>query len=345
MSPDSAQTARSWHVCVSQAAPALDAHAREVLADIRQIGLDWIEGVRSSRLYLLSGRLEESDVELIAKELLTDRVAQTCCWGRGLSDRPSRDDRAASAVEVHTLPGVMNPVALSALDAIRGLLRARGAPAASIEVVQTARRYEIVGARSLDDLETLASRVLANDCMEIWYLDGFGRSDPIPDDFPTPPSRPFELRHVPLSPLDDNELQRLSRKGHLFLSLDEMRAIRDHFAALGREPTDLELETLAQTWSEHCVHKTLKSEILYRGDDFGKDGSVEVRFGNLLKETIVATTTTLNRDWCLSVFVDNAGVIAFDDEYGLAFKVETHNHPSALEPYGGAATGIGGCIR
>jgi phosphoribosylformylglycinamidine synthase len=114
---------------------------------------------------------------------------------------------------------------------------------------------------------------------------------------------------------------------------------------LQRDPTDLELETLAQTWSEHCVHKTLKSAVDYVGDDFGKPGVTTARFENLLKETIASATRRLDRDWCLSVFVDNAGVIAFDDEFGVAFKVETHNHPSAIEPYGGAATGVGGCIR
>ena len=83
----------------------------------------------------------------------------------------------------------------------------------------------------------------------------------------------------------------------------------------------------------------------YRGEDFGRPGEVAVRFDNLLADTIAAATHELNRDWCLSVFVDNAGIIAFDDKYGVAFKVETHNHPSAIEPYGGAATGVGGCIR
>ena len=90
--------------------------------------------------------------------------------------------------------------------------------------------------------------------------------------------------------LSDKELRQLSREAHLFLSLEEMRVIRDHFAGLDREPTDLELETLAQTWSEHCVHKTLKSAIDYSGDAFGKPGKVRVHFDNLLRETIAAAT-------------------------------------------------------
>ena len=147
-----------------------------------------------------------------------------------------------------------------------------------------------------------------------------------------------------------------------------MRTIRDHYESLGREPTDIELETLAQTWSEHCVHKTLKSTIRYRRDDsaaglpvpgldtpeglerpghtFHEDGSVTI--DNLLKRTVAAATFELiddGLDWTLSVFKDNAGIIAFDESTAVCVKVETHNHPSAIEPYGGANTGLGGVIR
>ncbi len=336
-----AETAKHWHVRVRPRTPQLDGHARDVLADIRQIGFEGVESLRSSRIYFLVGYLAESDVRLIAEELFTDPVTETYDHRQGFSQR----DDTNPAIEVHTLPGVMNPVAMSALEAARHLLNARGGKMAKIDEVRTARRYEILGAQSVVDLECIAAKALANDCIETWYIDGFGRRDVIPDDLPTPPSRPFELRYVPMRSLSDDDLIRLSREAHLFLSLTEMREIRDHFDHRGRDPTDLEIETLAQTWSEHCVHKTLTSAIDYRGDDFGRPGRVEVHFDNLFKETIVAATRELDRDWCLSVFVDNAGVIAFDEEYGLAFKVETHNHPSAIEPYGGAATGIGGCIR
>jgi phosphoribosylformylglycinamidine synthase len=125
----------------------------------------------------------------------------------------------------------------------------------------------------------------------------------------------------------------------LSLSRAEMEAIRAHFRALGREPTDVELETLAQTWSEHCKHKTLAGAVRMRDED----GSRE--YGNLLKETIFAATERLDRPWCWSVFRDNAGVIDFDGVDGVCMKVETHNHPSAIEPYGGAGTGVGGVIR
>jgi phosphoribosylformylglycinamidine synthase len=141
----------------------------------------------------------------------------------------------------------------------------------------------------------------------------------------------------------DNELMELSRKNVLSLSLIEMKAVKTYFKKLGRNPTDVELETVAQTWSEHCKHKTLTGIVEYEYKT--KKGSKKKRYNNLLKETVFRATQELDKEWCVSVFKDNAGVIEFDDTFGAAFKVETHNHPSALEPYGGSATGIGGVIR
>ncbi|MDE2846420.1 MAG: phosphoribosylformylglycinamidine synthase subunit PurL [Gemmatimonadota bacterium] len=142
----------------------------------------------------------------------------------------------------------------------------------------------------------------------------------------------------------DDEMTRLSRDGMLALNLEEMRSIRRHFDALGRDPTDVEMETLAQTWSEHCKHKVFNGVIDY------VSGRKTERIDNLFARTIRKATEDIRRaqgpnDRCVSVFVDNAGIIEFDEDYHLVFKVETHNHPSALDPYGGANTGIGGVIR
>jgi len=142
---------------------------------------------------------------------------------------------------------------------------------------------------------------------------------------------------------DDKKLQQISDEGMLSLNLAEMKTIQKYFANMGRNPTDVELETLAQTWSEHCVHKTFRGLVEYREYD-DEEEKVEI-IDNMLKTWLMSATRELDKDWCLSVFADNAGVIAFDDDYGVAFKVETHNHPSAIEPYGGAETGIGGVIR
>jgi phosphoribosylformylglycinamidine synthase len=143
--------------------------------------------------------------------------------------------------------------------------------------------------------------------------------------------------------LSDNQLIDFSAKNVLSLSLDEMKAVQSYFKKLKRNPTDVEMETIAQTWSEHCKHKTLTGIIEYTEEKNSK--KIKKTYNNLLKETVFKATMELNKKWCLSVFKDNAGIIEFDSKNGVAFKVETHNHPSALEPYGGSATGIGGVIR
>jgi len=150
--------------------------------------------------------------------------------------------------------------------------------------------------------------------------------------FPEIPQYRFKLTEIDL-PDDKNELAKIGQ-GFGF-SVAEMETIAGHFSSLRRSPTDAELETLAQTWSEHCVHKTFKARIEFEGQIID----------NLLKSTIMKATKELNKPWTLSVFEDNAGVIDFDGNQAVCFKVETHNHPSAVEPYGGAATGIGGVIR
>ncbi len=150
----------------------------------------------------------------------------------------------------------------------------------------------------------------------------------------------MNVKQIPILNADDAELMHISREGLLSLNLAEMQAIQSYFAKSQRNPTDVELETLAQTWSEHCVHKTFKSVIEYA--EKGRETEV---IDGLFKTCIQRATQEINKDWCVSVFSDNAGIIEFDEQYNVVFKVETHNHPSAIEPYGGAGTGIGGVIR
>ncbi|NOT00824.1 MAG: phosphoribosylformylglycinamidine synthase [Phycisphaerales bacterium] len=331
-----------WGVALTARRAEWDVRGRSALADIHRRGRSYIGRVDGASIYLFRGDLNATAMERLAVELLADRVTDTFRVFEGMA--APFDCRAA--VEVHYQPGVMDPAAGSTLAAARRLAEAGVlGEGVRIDEVRTARRFHIDGVRDAAELEWLARDVLSNGCIETAYLNGLGRSDALPTAFPVAPEQPFVRRTVSIREMDDASLAELSRRGHLFLSLAEMKAIQARFAAMDRDPTDLELETFAQTWSEHCVHKTLKSEIVYRGEDFGRAGEVEVRFDNLLKSTIVEATRRLNRDWCLSVFQDNAGIIAFDDDYGIAFKVETHNHPSAIEPYGGAATGVGGCIR
>lgn len=140
---------------------------------------------------------------------------------------------------------------------------------------------------------------------------------------------------LPLRDLNDVALLVLSQSRRLALNLIEMQAIQRYYQAQARDPTDIELEMIAQTWSEHCSHKSFRAVIQYGAHSIN----------GLLKTYLQAATEAIQAPWVASAFVDNAGIIDFDEDWQLAFKVETHNHPSAIEPFGGANTGLGGVIR
>jgi phosphoribosylformylglycinamidine synthase len=313
----------NWEIEVRTKPAGRDVHGQGVLRQIRDLGITSVKSVESARLFYLDTPAPRADVERIAEELLTDPIVE--CYTAADGDPRPIDGRPV--VVVRRKPGVMDPVAISTLGAIAdmGLAAARCA---------SARKYYFTGKPTRRDLETIAKAVLANGCIEdIEYADSSAAV------FRDAPPYRFQAISVPLRQADDNQLQSISKRGGLFLNVREMRTIQDHFKKQGRDPTDIELETLAQTWSEHCVHKTFRGVIHFKHD--GGEETID----NLLKSTIARATKELARPWCVSVFEDNSGVIEFDGDICVCFKVETHNHPSALEPYGGAATGIGGVIR
>jgi len=321
-----------WEIDIYPAPGEPDLLGSGVASDAADLGLAGGLSIQGVRGYLLQGDLREPQVQQLARELFADGVVERTVVAP-VGDRGLRQPPRGLPRLVHVLPkpGVMDPVAQSALDAIADF----GLP---VEALRTFRKFWLSDLPD-DTLEALAARLLANDSIEQVVI-GPLKLDRLQLGSPYQ----FELVRVPIRELDDDGLKRLSREGQLYLTLVEMQTIREHFRALGRDPTDAELETLAQTWSEHCSHKTLSGRIAYR-DEHG-----ERRFANMLKETIFAATQQIRQglgehDWCVSVFEDNAGIIRFDEHYNVVFKVETHNHPSALEPYGGANTGIGGVIR
>jgi phosphoribosylformylglycinamidine synthase II len=321
-----------WEVDIYPANGQPDLAGQRVAADAADLGLSADVRIGAARGYLLQGKLDREQISRLADELLVDNVVERWVSGRpgnaSLSDPPAGFDRL---IHVLPKPGVMDPVAQSALAAIADL-------EVPVDLVRTLKKYWI-GNLPDSKLDFICSKLLANDAIEQVIVGPLHW-----EHLELGSTYDFRLVTVPLLSLDDAALATLSRTGQLYLSLTEMQTIQAHFRELGRDPTDAELETIAQTWSEHCSHKTLAGRIRYR------DEARELTFGNMLKETIFAATQTIrrqlgDRDWCVSVFKDNAGVIRFDDQYNVVFKVETHNHPSALEPYGGANTGLGGVIR
>jgi phosphoribosylformylglycinamidine (FGAM) synthase-like enzyme/phosphoribosylformylglycinamidine (FGAM) synthase PurS component len=311
-------------------AAAVDPVGEAVRQQIREFGTA-VGPIETTRIFLIDSDASAAQVARAAAGLLADPVIESA-EVTGAAD-------AGSRIEIHLKPGVMDPVAASTETALRDL-------GLDVRQVRTGRAYLLADTLGQDELRLIAARVLANGVIESVHFDRH-----VPERFETGRVEPFKLGHVAVRDLSDEQLKRLSRDGHLFLSLDEMRAVQGYFRKAGREPTDVELETIAQTWSEHCVHKTLKSAVDVEQRD--ADGRVvgTRRYGNLIKETIFGSTVELMAKedpaspFCLSVFKDNAGVIAFDEVDAVCFKAETHNHPSAIEPYGGSATGVGGVIR
>jgi len=278
----------------------------------------------TSRGYLLSGEVTREEVEVLLERLLVDPLVET----GGIHQVAAHANGNSNFATVLPKPGVMDPVAGSVEQAARDL-------SLNLSAVRTFRRYFGTSRLDLEGKELLYRKVLANDAIEEIIEGALS-----PESLTAGKPQRFNLVTIPIRTLSGDALIEISRGGQLALNLPEMQTIQAHFRELGRDPSDVELETLAQTWSEHCSHKTLKGRIDMDGRSID----------NLLKNTIFAATSEIRRrlgadDWCVSVFADNAGIVQFDDQFNVCFKVETHNHPSAIEPYGGANTGLGGVIR
>jgi phosphoribosylformylglycinamidine synthase len=321
-----------WEVDIYPAPGQPDLAAEQIAGDAADMGLADQLQLRTARGYLVDGSLDRAEIEQISQRLLSDSVVETT-----IIDEVGQSSLGESPIDggqlVYVLPkaGVMDPVALTARKAMADM-------GSSVREVRTLRKYWLQGVDG-KTLDELCDRLLANDSIEQVVRGSLQMTELLLGS-----AYDFEKVVIPLRALNDQGLVELSRTGQLYMTLPEMRQAQAHFGEIGRDPTDIELESIAQTWSEHCSHKTLAGRIAYR-DERG-----ERQFDNMLKETIFDATQTIRKqlgddDWCVSVFVDNAGVVRFDDDFNVVFKVETHNHPSALEPYGGANTGMGGVIR
>jgi phosphoribosylformylglycinamidine synthase subunit PurSL len=292
-----------------------DPRSEGLLKDILDLGIKSVARVKVTSVYLLEGTLNDKELSTICRELLTDPIVEE--YSTDNSPAPT----GARLAEVAYNPGVMDPVEDSVKKGIRDL------GIDTITAVRTAKKHLFWGDLSDDTVKYISDKLLVNSVVQHIVA----RKEAVALRSAT---YNFKLEKIDIDAMDDDALMALSR-GRFWLNIQEMRIIQEYFRKLGRRPTDVELETLAQTWSEHCIHKTFKAKIT-----LGKK-----TIDNLMKSTVMKVTRELDKPWCLSVFKDNAGVIDFDGRYAVCFKVETHNHPSAVEPYGGAATGIGGVIR
>jgi phosphoribosylformylglycinamidine synthase len=227
-----------------------------------------------------------------------------------------------AGVEVTFLPGVTDTAAAAARHAAEQL-------GVAVTAAATGRRIEFGSDLDQQHIELLVRRVIANPVIERWHT---GTVEPV---FHPESVSNGKAEIVPIGGRSLAELLEIGRQRALALDPEELLSIQAYFAQLDRQPTDCELETLAQTWSEHCAHKTFRAHI--DTDDGGDRGS--------LIATLRNCTDAIAAPFVKSAFVGNAGVVGFRGQRTIALKAETHNHPSAVEPFGGANTGVGGVIR
>ncbi|MBW2674924.1 MAG: phosphoribosylformylglycinamidine synthase, partial [Deltaproteobacteria bacterium] len=314
---------------------------------VEHLGIDVTEA-KTIDVYTLEGNIAVDELTAVASGPLSDPIIQEYVIDRGL---------AAGfdwLIEVGFRPGVTDNVGKTAREAIELLLGRQGAVD-----VYTSRQYALKGDLGRSDAERIASGLLANELIQHYEIIGTEEWNPAQGAHPYIPRVIIKddptTEEIDLD-VTDEELRNISNTRVLALTVDEMKIIRDHLlceavlsgrreAGLGEQATDVEVECLAQTWSEHCKHKIFNSLITYE-DEAGDLTTVDSLYSSCIKKATKEIRAALGEDdWCLSVFVDNAGIIRFNDDYNLVFKVETHNSPSALDPYGGALTGIVGVNR
>jgi len=298
----------------------VDPREATLLTGAADLGITHVERIEVSDLVFLQAALDDES-RATMRNLLVDELVQD--GGMPPSHEPGLSGH--HVVESALLPGVTDTVAaeISRIAAREGV---------AVDGVATGRRFVVHGPLSVDELQRLASRLLANPIIERWTID-----EPIEPSFvPTTGAMSAEVELLAFDASATLEsLEAINKSRGLALDPAELLAVRDHFVAKGRRPTDVEVETIAQTWSEHCSHKTFRARIVLDGEE-----RVQTMLGQLRE-----STRRLGRDFVVSAFDGNAGVVRFDTKHTYALKCETHNHPSAVEPFGGANTGVGGVIR
>ncbi|MBN2427025.1 MAG: phosphoribosylformylglycinamidine synthase [Deltaproteobacteria bacterium] len=340
----------AWRIEIGLKKGSRDARGDRVRRELEQhFGL-CLEDVRTLDVYTVDANLTDDELAAAAQGPFCDPVIQEASINRSLATDFD------VLVEVGFRPGVTDNVGRTAREAIQHLT---GRPFAPGEAVYTSVQYLLKGNLTKEQAHKVAADYLANELIQTCLVVSRAEFDSQSGmQVRIPKVTSGASVHIDEVDLDvaDAVLLEISRERMLALSLREMQKIKSYFAqkevidtrrrvGLGDKLTDAELEALAQTWSEHCKHKIFSSRIDYQ-DETGTSETID----SIFKTYVVGATEAVRkkkgeRDICLSVFKDNAGVIRFNDDWSLVFKVETHNSPSALDPYGGALTGIVGVNR
>ncbi len=347
------------HITRVEATPKQGSGLRDVRGDVvrRQLLTDHnivIKEVRSIVGFLINSDIPTEEISSRVDDLFADPIIEHSITNKPfLTSSDIFPTTPDIAISVGFKPGVTDNPGKAALDGFRTLF-----PNAAISSdISTYITYVFFGVPSDISTEWLAAK-LYNDLIQRAFISNpqmCEQKDWSLIEYPEKPPQTFEKpAHISLE-ISDEELIELSETGLLALNLNEMKTIQSHyrdskiqqqrveFGLPPSAPTDVELECLAQTWSEHCKHKIFASKITHSDLETGENSTID----SIFKTHIMKPTHDMQKevDWLLSVFHDNSGVIAWDDQWSVCMKAETHNSPSALDPYGGAMTGIVGVNR
>lgn len=310
----------------------------------RDLGIS-LTDIRVADSFVIDRVLTTEQLKLLSEDVFLDPVIQEVSIDEPISLPYDW------LIEVGFRPGVTDNVARTAREAIQ---RTLGVKFSSGEGVYSRKLYFLSGAVSKREADRIARDLLANELIQTWtvYPPNADRSAvSVPK---VSSQSKIRVETIDLN-VSDEELLRISKEGVLALTLEEMKVVQRFFNdgkyialrlsnGLSTGITDCELEAIAQTWSEHCKHKIFNAIIDYETEE--ERTVIDSLFKSYIQKSTSEIRSRLGADdYCLSVFKDNAGVIRLDEDWNLVVKVETHNSPSALDPYGGALTGIVGVNR
>lgn len=307
-----------------------------------------VEDIRIADVFTTPDNLSPDNVALLVNNLFSDSVVST-------TTQFPLESKYDWFLEVVRKPGVADPEGGTASKASADIIK-------EYHPFSASKTYAIKGMNlTRSNIERIASDSIANSLIETYRIknrDEYYRDNGFEAYFPRVKSTHKPGVEIVSLDLDDKGLAELSKNRLLSMNLEEMKAFKKYFenckVRVEREklglppgsPTDVEIEMLGQTWSEHCKHKIFNAEIIYTDMTTNETKKIKSLFKTYIQQPTLDIMDALGDDnWLVSVFSDNAGVIKFDDEYNLVMKVETHNTPSALDPYGGAITGIVGVNR
>jgi len=299
----------------------------------QELGIE-LKSCRFIDVYNFGNQLSPEQMEALGKDVFTDSIAQKISFREPTFGNSWR-------LEIGMLPGVTDNIGKSAMEAVKDKLGLD-------EDVYYSRMYALDGDELSKEVCDKIAVLLFNPVVEKYISHK-------PGDVPPPHAPKVMIKHEPTVErislhMSEKRFAELAKKRLLALNLEEFKAIKRHFkkekvieerrkVGLDTRITDVEIEAIAQTWSEHCKHKIFNAQISYR------ENEEKHAIDSIYKTFIKGATEQIKKPYVVSVFKDNGGIIKFNPDYDIAVKVETHNSPSALDPYGGALTGVLGVQR